>query len=126
MSKRTTLSFGAVSILHAVARGNRFGFDIMDATGLTSGTVYPTLDRLETQGLLKSRWEAEADAHREGRPARRYFHLTAAGATALEAALQRYKNLRPLAIDPTRLEPESGKRGRGLPLHFRSRLRSYE
>jgi DNA-binding PadR family transcriptional regulator len=44
---RNTLSFGAVSILHAIATGSQFGFDIMAATGLTSGTVYPTLDRLE-------------------------------------------------------------------------------
>ena len=33
---------------------------------------------------------------REGRPARRYFALTAAGATALQAALARYKTLRPI------------------------------
>ena len=102
---RDSLSFGAVSILHAVATGNRFGFDIMEATGLTSGTVYPTLDRLEQRGLLKSKWEPEADAHREGRPARRYFHLTAAGATALEAALQKYTPLRPVSIDAASLAP---------------------
>ena len=46
------LPFGQVSILHAVADGNRFGFEIMDATGLTSGTVYPTLDKLESLGYL--------------------------------------------------------------------------
>ena len=40
------LAFGTVAILHAIAAGNRFGFDIMDATGLTSGTVYPALDKL--------------------------------------------------------------------------------
>jgi DNA-binding PadR family transcriptional regulator len=99
------LSFGAVAILHAVAAGSRFGFDIMDATGLTSGTVYPTLDRLEQRGLLKSRWEPEAVAHADGRPARRYFHLTAAGATTLEAALRKYKNLKPIAIDRLQLDP---------------------
>ena len=48
---RNTLSFGAVAILHAIATGSQFGFDIMNATGLTSGTVYPTLDRLEHAGL---------------------------------------------------------------------------
>ena len=105
---RRPLSFGAVSVLHAIAAGNRFGFDIMAATGLTSGTVYPTLDRLEDQGLLRSRWEPEADAHREGRPARRYFGLTAAGATALEAALEKHRMLRPVAIDPSALEPNEG------------------
>jgi len=105
---RKNLSFGAVSILHAVASGSRFGFDIMESTGLTSGTVYPTLDRLEQLGLLKSRWEDEAAAHADGRPARRYFNLTAVGATALGNALARYKTLRPVTIDPASLEPEGG------------------
>ncbi len=96
MPKTATLSYGAAAILHAVAGGQQFGFDIIDATGLTSGTVYPTLDRLEAQGYLRSKWENEAAAHREGRPARRYFTLTAAGATALRGALAKYKALRPL------------------------------
>jgi DNA-binding PadR family transcriptional regulator len=90
------LSYGAAAILHAIASGQEFGFDIMEATGLTSGTVYPTLERLESAGLLQSRWESEAAAHREGRPARRYFTMTKAGAVALTAALQRYKALRPI------------------------------
>lgn len=107
VSKRA-LSYGAAAILHAVATGSAFGFDIMAATGLTSGTVYPTLDRLEQQGLLGSRWEPEADAHAEGRPARRYFHLTAAGARALAAALDRYKTFRPLDLSAVRLEPHEG------------------
>jgi PadR family transcriptional regulator len=96
MAKGTSLSYGAAAILHAVASGSRFGFDIMDVTGLTSGTVYPALDRLESAGYLKSTWEDTAAAHAEGRPARRYFTLTAAGATALRAALAKYKALRPL------------------------------
>jgi PadR family transcriptional regulator PadR len=91
-----SLSYGSAAILHAVASGRRFGFDIMEATGLTSGTVYPALERLESRGLLRSKWEDEAAAHAEGRPARRYFTLTAAGATTLKAALERYKALRPL------------------------------
>ena len=74
---------GSVAILHAIASGSRFGFDIMDATGLTSGTVYPALDRLESLGLVESEWEDEHDAHRNGRPARRYFALTAPGELAL-------------------------------------------
>jgi DNA-binding PadR family transcriptional regulator len=84
------------AILHAVASGSQFGFDIMNATGLTSGTVYPALERLEAAGYLRSKWEDEAAAHAEGRPARRYFTLTASGATALRAALARYRALRPL------------------------------
>ena len=105
---RTNLSFGSVAILHAIASGSRFGFDIMAATGLTSGTVYPALDRLEGLRLVRSRWEDEAAAHAEGRPARRYFSLTPAGATALQGALVRFSALRPIAIDPATLEPEPG------------------
>src|SRR5436853_435736 len=71
------LAFGPIAILHAVADGNRFGFDIMDATGLTSGTVYPALDKLESLGYLSSHWENVRAARRDKRPPRRYFDLTA-------------------------------------------------
>ena len=98
MPNTALLAFGQVSILHAIADGNRFGFDIMDATGLTSGTVYPALDKLESLGYLTSRWEAARTARRDKRPPRRYFDLTDAGATALAAALQRYKNLKPVSL----------------------------
>ena len=90
------VSYGAAAILHAIASGRKFGLDIMEVTGLTSGTVYPTLERLESRGWLKSRWEDEAAAHAEGRPARRYFALTASGTTVLKSALVRYQALRPI------------------------------
>jgi PadR family transcriptional regulator len=98
MRKPPPLSFGQVSVLHAIADGNRFGFDIIDATGLTSGSVYPTLDKLESLGYLTSRWEDPRVARRDKRPPRRYFDLTAQGATTLAAALTRYKNLKPLSL----------------------------
>src|SRR4051812_10094423 len=96
MPRSPSLSYGSAAILHAVASGSQFGFDIMNATGLTSGTVYPALDRLESGGYLRSTWEDSSAAHAEGRPARRYFTLTAQGKTALRGALARYKALRPL------------------------------
>ena len=96
LASNIALGFGSAAILHAVAAGSRFGFDIMQATGLTSGTVYPALERLEAAGYLQSTWEDAAEAHAAGRPARRYFTLTAAGATALRAALAKYRALRPL------------------------------
>jgi PadR family transcriptional regulator len=97
------LAFGPVAVLHAIAGGNRFGFDIMDATGLTSGTVYPALDKLESLGYLTSHWEDARTARRDKRPARRYFDLTAAGAAALAAALTRYKNLKPVSLAAWRI-----------------------
>jgi PadR family transcriptional regulator len=105
MRKSPPLAFGQVSILHAVADGNRFGFDIMDATGLTSGTVYPTLDKLESLGYLESRWEDARAARRDKRPPRRYFDLTAAGAAALADALKRYKNLKPVSLTAWKIRP---------------------
>jgi len=96
LGSNIALSFGASAILHAIAGGSRFGFDIMQATGLTSGSVYPALERLEAAGYLQSTWEDAADAHAAGRPARRYFTLTASGATALRAALAKFRALRPL------------------------------
>ncbi|MCG8469139.1 MAG: PadR family transcriptional regulator, partial [Gemmatimonadetes bacterium] len=44
---RKTLGITTIQVLHAVAVGRRYGFDIMDSTGLPSGTVYPALRRLE-------------------------------------------------------------------------------
>jgi len=98
MGKTRAMSFGGVAILHAIADGRRFGFDIMDATGLTSGSVYPTLDRFEEMRFVKSHWEDARVAHREGRPPRRYFSLTPAGAEALSDGLRRFKSLRPVTV----------------------------
>jgi PadR family transcriptional regulator len=105
MPKSAPLAFGSVAVLHAIADGNRFGFNIMDATGLTSGTVYPTLDKLESLGYVTSRWEDARTARRDKRPPRRYFDLTAAGATALSAALNKYKNLKPVSLSAWRVRP---------------------
>jgi DNA-binding PadR family transcriptional regulator len=88
------LGFGTIALLGALDEGRRFGFDLMDATGLTSGTVYPALDRLEDLGFVKSHWEDEANAHRDGRPARRYFVITRRGSKAFAEALERYPVLR--------------------------------
>lgn len=93
MSNSRNLSVTALAVLQAVAHGYRYGFDIMDATGIPSGTVYPALNRLERNGLLRSRWEAAAVAHGEKRPPRRYYKITAAGAEALQEALDLLRQL---------------------------------
>lgn len=92
MSARN-LSFTSVSVLQAVANGFRYGFDIMDATDLPSGTVYPALNRLERNGMLRSTWEKASIAHREKRPPRRYYEITASGAAALKEALELLRDL---------------------------------
>ena len=103
------LPVGTIMVLHALARGHRYGFDVLEQTGLTSGTVYPALERLERLGLAKSKWEDAALAHDEKRPPRRYFEITGYGKRELIDALERYKALAPLTIDgvayPEGVEP---------------------
>lgn len=87
MNRNRPLGPATIAILKAVREGHRFGLDMMDATGLPSGTVYPTLTRLERRKYVKGNWEAAAMAKREGRPRRRYYELTPDGKGALEHAL---------------------------------------
>ena len=87
------LSISALAILSAISRSVRHGFDIMDATDLPSGTVYPVLGRLERDGYVRSKWESSTVAQREKRPPRRYYEITAAGSRALAASLEHYRTL---------------------------------
>ena len=87
------LGYATVAVLNAISSGARYGLDIMDATGLPSGTVYPTLTRMENRGLVSGSWESNTIALKEGRPRRRYYKLTAAGSAALSDALRYYGTL---------------------------------
>jgi DNA-binding PadR family transcriptional regulator len=84
------LSYTALFVLQALAQGHRFGFDIMDATGLPSGTVYPALRRLEAGGLVMSAWEERRSARQANRPRRRYYQLTGPGRDQLREGKARY------------------------------------
>jgi PadR family transcriptional regulator PadR len=86
----TSLSYASASILLTISSGYRYGFDVMDITGLPSGTVYPALRRLEQSGLVSSKWEKESVALKDQRPARKYYAITRAGEVSLDAAVQRY------------------------------------
>ena len=90
------LSLGTVLVLHALARGLSYGFDIMDETGLASGTIYPALERLERLGLATSLWEDPETAQRDKRPPRRYYEITDDGWTALAVALEKHRSLAPV------------------------------
>ncbi len=98
MTKKKDLSLGTVMVLHAIARGFQYGFDIMEETGLTSGTIYPALDRIEGLGFARSEWEEARIAHEEKRPARRYYQITREGGEALATALERYRSLAPVDL----------------------------
>jgi DNA-binding PadR family transcriptional regulator len=85
------LSYTALFVLQALAQGYRFGFDIMDATRLPSGTVYPVLRRLESAGLVSSAWEEDDRAKQASRPRRRNYRLTKAGREQLGEADAKYR-----------------------------------
>jgi PadR family transcriptional regulator PadR len=100
MSDTSKLSHTAAIILQTVDQGLSYGFDIMDATGLPSGTVYPALRRMEAEGLITSRWESEKKAVSEQRPARKYYRITRSGAEVLEQSQKRYPLLANLITKP--------------------------
>jgi PadR family transcriptional regulator PadR len=56
----------------------RYGYDLMKAAKLPSGTLYPMLARLADQGLVTSEWESQPD-DASGRPPRKYYELTGEG-----------------------------------------------
>ena len=68
------LSHTAALILQSIELGEGYGFDIMTATGLPSGTVYPALLKLEQEGFVASEWGV-SDNNRKAK----YYRLTAAG-----------------------------------------------
>ena len=86
---KTPLSLTSAIILLAISNGRRYGFEIMDGTGLPSGTIYPALRRLEKSRLIRSDWESTAAAESNG-PPRKYFRVTGEGKLALEAAEKRF------------------------------------
>ena len=91
---RPRLTRPTALVLYSLSRGVRHGFDILDDTALESGPVYPILRRLEETGCVRSRWEPAERAHAEGRPPRRYYELTGAGAEALREAVARYPEIK--------------------------------
>jgi DNA-binding PadR family transcriptional regulator len=84
------LTYPTALVLHALLDGRHHGFDIMDATGLPSGTVYPILRRLEQDGVATSRWESVKAAQADQRPPRRYYTLTRDGQAMLADARARF------------------------------------
>lgn len=64
----------------------RYGYDLMKAADLSSGTLYPLLARLSEDGWLESRWQ---DSEYAGKPPRQLYRLTAAGRAQARSALER-------------------------------------
>ena len=72
-------------LLAVLAEGSAHGYAVIESLrqrssgifDLPEGTIYPALHRLESQGLLRSRWQEDAPRRR------RVYELTTAGKQAL-------------------------------------------
>ena len=89
MPDRINLTYASGLILQTIAQGLSYGFNIIDHTGLPSGTVYPALRRLESAGLVESLWDHKG-AKKSGGPPRKYYRLTALGRERLTLLRDRY------------------------------------
>jgi PadR family transcriptional regulator, regulatory protein PadR len=83
----------------------RYGYDLMKAARLQSGTLYPLLARLEREKLVASEWETP---QQEGQRPRKYYQLTAEGVRVARLELARVSASRPRAsVRPGRPVPGS-------------------
>lgn len=97
MADGPKLSHTSALILHTLDSGHVYGYSLMEATGLPSGTIYPALRRLEREELVRSAWERTSAGAAVLRPPRKYYKLTRAGSVALREVRNRYPLLAKLA-----------------------------
>lgn len=79
MGIRLRVSRQTLAILEALlARPSQWhhGYAISRRTGISSGTLYPVLMRLDKLGWLETKWE---DSDAAGRPPRHLYRLTSDG-----------------------------------------------
>ena len=96
MARSRSLSPHAWTLLEFLAERMKkwsYGYEIVQSSGLQSGTLYPLLIRLEAKGLLEAEWQPPVSP---GRPARHAYRLTAAGVALIRknrAAMRRESSL---------------------------------
>jgi PadR family transcriptional regulator, regulatory protein PadR len=97
-------------VLVADPAAPHYGYDLMKATRLPSGTLYPMLARLQREGLVDSQWEDQRP-EAGGRPPRKYYRLTAEGARVARFELANASTVggstRHVAARPAHGTPES-------------------
>lgn len=83
-----------VIVLAVLSQCNQeqYGYSLMKSLAekgleIDQGTLYPLLRRLETQGLLSSRWRLE-----DARP-RRYYEISPAGQEVLPRLVDEWKSM---------------------------------
>ena len=88
-----TLSLLILSLLNRKAM---YGYEIVTtvreetngALEWKEGSLYPALHKLESGGLIRSRWEGKPGSRR-----RKYYHLTGEGRAALDEKIRSWSQL---------------------------------
>ena len=77
-------------VLAVLARNESYAYEIAsnlsDAIGMGEGTIYPLMRRMQSDGLVAT-YMVESSAG----PSRKYYKLTDAGRSALEAQAQEWR-----------------------------------
>ena len=84
--RKTSASVPVAMALLADPSGKHWGYELIKASGVRSGVVYPMLTRMLDAGWLTDGWEDPATIQ-EKRPPRRYYELTDLGRLRLGALL---------------------------------------
>jgi PadR family transcriptional regulator, regulatory protein PadR len=83
------MTVGVLAVLGALLERpdtELYGLEIVRASGLEPGTIYPILQRLRGAGWVSDRWEDPEPGRTAGRPPRRHYRLSVEGrARALHA-----------------------------------------
>lgn len=100
-----------LALLRLLADRESYGYELvvrlhdLGLVDVGEGSVYPALTRLERDGLASTRLVPSTSG-----PARKYYRLTAAGSTQLQASLGAWAHLvdalAPLVGTPVPQEPE--------------------
>jgi PadR family transcriptional regulator, regulatory protein PadR len=84
---RKTYSLVQVAMALMADPGARhWGYDLSKRSGVRSGVLYPTLQRMLNEAWVQDGWE-DQDEFRAKRPPRRYYQLTDRGRAELGALL---------------------------------------
>lgn len=97
ISRELTAASSAPIVLSILSsNGETYGYELIKKVRLcsqeqlkwTEGMLYPVLHRLQTKGLIRSRW-----AKGEGGPRRRYYQITAKGKKSLQSQRDQWRTV---------------------------------
>lgn len=89
MTKKLRVTASKVKVLQVMLddpSADHWGYQLMEQSGVKSGSLYPILRQLEDVGWVESHRES-INREREGRPPRRYYKLTGLGERAASTAV---------------------------------------